>query len=229
MRATRALFLILLFGHTTAAFAGSRAAPLCTTRHGGDPLVADTIVLVAGSNVSDRLLEAGVSLWRGCPNYETDFPAFVISNRDDPSVRGKRVIEVGLVRGSSGSVRCGVYSNGRIELYRSAIDNGHPFICGPLAPNLAHELGHVLGLHDSQRDPSCLDHIMANVVPLSLRLREPRDAECRSVGQHWLTLAEIISSRSAVAHAEVAPGTKSRSAEAADPFAGFSSSQKPLP
>jgi len=212
MRVTPSLFVVLLFAKTVSVSAGPRVDALCTSRHGGDPLVASTIGLIAGTNMSQRLLEEAVGLWRGCSNYQADFPAFVIGDRAD------RVIEVTLVRGSSGTTRCGVYSNGRIELYRSAVLDGHLYVCGPLAPNLAHELGHVLGLHDAQRSPSCRDHIMSNVTPLRLMSRTPQETECRAVGRYWLTLAEITSGRPTIARTEVEPAKESRATEAPDPF-----------
>ncbi len=58
-----------------------------------------------------------------------------------------------------------------------------------MAQNLAHELGHVLGLNDAGDDNRCRYRIMGWVIPRK-PFRAVHPEECRSVGQRWLTPVE---------------------------------------
>lgn len=188
MRATQPLPLLALL--TATLLAGSSAAaagPVCTSRWGGGPLRGDTITLVPGASTKAELLEDAIAIWRGCSNYEEDFPAFVVGES------GGRVVRVEYVRGSSRAARCGLRVRDVVIVYRSALHDGLPFPCGPPAYNLAHELGHVLGLRDAGREHGCRRHIMASIDSRNLLLRSPQEHECRSVGERWLTLTELES------------------------------------
>ena len=67
--------------------------------------------------------------------------------------------------------------------------------CGSLPQNLAHELGHVLGLGDLQNRGSCRTEIMGFVTPTSAYRRRVTRQECIAAGSRWLTALETDQAR----------------------------------
>jgi hypothetical protein len=67
--------------------------------------------------------------------------------------------------------------------------------CGSLPQNLAHELGHVLGLGDIQNRGSCRTEIMGFVTPTSAYRRRVTPQECTAAGSRWLTTVDMDEAR----------------------------------
>ena len=131
----------------------------CVDTKPGEVSLGDAI-LVAAPEARRPLVEAAIDYWRACPNYGVSFPAFVVSGNAD-----------------------------RSGLFDWAVPAGRaPERCTAPAANLAHELGHVLGLEDARTDSACADRIMA--AANSRRPRAVSSEECRLVGHRWLTRAE---------------------------------------
>ncbi|HVS66196.1 MAG TPA: hypothetical protein VMT85_22145, partial [Thermoanaerobaculia bacterium] len=131
------------------------------------------------------VIEEAIALWRSCPNYRADFPALVLGE-------AAATLFVTLEPGNSGSKRCGSFRGRSITLYRWARTSDRSIrSCGSLALNLAHELGHALGLPDAADAAGCATRIMADLEPGNLFRRAVASEECRLAGERWRTLAEL--------------------------------------
>jgi hypothetical protein len=161
--------------------------PLTTQRGGFVGGIADTIGLILEDPALGPVAEEAVRSWSRCRNYGTGFPAFRVGER------GTRTIKVRYVRGSDGMSRtCGVFRGGTITLYATTVGpRGRRLPCGALEDNLAHELGHVLGLKDCPDLRSCDFHVMAYIdLGINRKGRVVQPEECQLVGQRWLTSVE---------------------------------------
>ena len=89
--------------------------------------------------------------------------------------------------------------------------------CGDLALNLAHELGHALGLA-AQDHPAYATTIMADLEPGNLFQRAITAEECRLAGRRWSTLIELASRDAPTIHdAPLGAGTERAEPERAIP------------
>ena len=148
-------------------------------------LLAEAIGIVADSSLPAGVLDAALAAWRTCPASGTGFPEFAAAARE------RSVVTVRYVAGNSQEGRCGYFAGSEIVLFASARDRlGRAVPCGSLATNLAHELGHVLGLKDAPLDPRCRQYVMSgdDTRPGRERLVQPQ--ECAAADTHWLTPAE---------------------------------------
>jgi hypothetical protein len=101
------------------------------------------------------------------------------------------VLHVRVIRRNSGTRQCGVFRGRTISLYASALTSaGEVRSCGSMALNLAHELGHALGLGDSRDVATCDATIMADLSSRNIHRRAVSADECRLAGRRWLTFAE---------------------------------------
>ncbi len=171
-----------------AVVAGSpeaaKAEPACTSTQPG-VLLGEAIAIVADASVPAGVLDEALAAWRTCPTAAAGFPAFAAAEQ------GRSEVRVRYVAGSSQDGRCGVFAGSEIVLFRSAYDRtGRVVPCGPPAVNLAHELGHVLGLRDAPRNASCRRLIMAADDPIASGERRVRDEECVAADLHWRTPSE---------------------------------------
>jgi hypothetical protein len=179
--------LCLAFGPAAPASAGELA---CHQPPAGRPVAGETIGLVAAQEARgeriEPLIDEAIGAWSACSNYRSDFPALLRGGD------AAAIVFVEVVEGNSGSKRCGFFRGRTITLYRWARTSARATrSCGSLALNLAHELGHVLGLADADESPSCATRIMADLERDNLFRREVSREECALAGARWLTLAEL--------------------------------------
>ncbi|HVS16445.1 MAG TPA: hypothetical protein VMV46_21225 [Thermoanaerobaculia bacterium] len=169
--------------------AGARESA-CHQPPAARPVAGDTIGLVAAPGTDGALIDQAIALWSGCSNYRSDFPALV------RGADATATVFVEVATGNSGSKRCGFFRGRTITLYRWARTSRRTVRgCGSLALNLAHELGHVLGLADAAEHPWCSARIMADLERDNLFRRAVSAEECRLAGARWLTLAELDARR----------------------------------
>ncbi len=176
----------LLVAVVGAGLAAGRAAgeASCSAAKPG-ALLAAAIGVEADGSLPPGVLDAALASWRGCPNAGIGFPEFASASRE------RSVVHVRYVAGNSQQGRCGYFAGGEIVLFASAVDRfGHSVPCGSLAANLAHELGHALGLVDAPADPRCRRFIMSGDDARPGRERHVQPQECAAADAHWRTPAE---------------------------------------
>ncbi|MEZ5333515.1 MAG: hypothetical protein R2991_16120 [Thermoanaerobaculia bacterium] len=179
MRSIAPATLLLLAVATTDADAAARCVAVKGTH---TPPRAESVGLIAGEGVPPAALEGAVDLWASCPQYGSGFPRLLAGTG------GTRTLRIDYDPTSIGDRRCGSFRGRRIVLHRwIQTEDGRVLSCGPLALNLAHELGHALGLEDSA-DPACDRFVMAPILLDRVGLRRPRPAECAALAAHWWPL-----------------------------------------
>ena len=166
----------------------------CTPQSAGAAALGEAVGLAAEASLVG-VVEDALAVWQSCPNYAVDFPRLVAlgSMTDSPTATSlpTSVLEVRVVRRNSGSPRCGTFRGRTIVLWLSALtSSGKVRSCGSMALNLAHELGHALGLGDSEDVAACDGTIMADLSSRNLHRRAASVEECRIAGRRWLTNAE---------------------------------------
>ncbi|MEM7351268.1 MAG: hypothetical protein AAF657_10710 [Acidobacteriota bacterium] len=146
------------------------------------------IGLIADAGVPAGVIEKAVDYWAACETYGKGFPPFVTTPLDERSTAPR--LEVTLVRYSQ-SERCATFHGRTITLYAFARHRtGKPILCGSLAQNLAHELGHFLGLKHAAKAADCKLDIMSTVKQVNSRRRRVTEGECRAVDSRWLAADE---------------------------------------
>lgn len=191
-----ALCLGLLSEPAAASTAAEpQPAPSCTASPTADRYQARAIGLLYRRARERRVIEKALALWRGCPNYGADFPGLVVGDDRDlllHELGATSLIEVEMVAGVSPDGRCGHFRGNRILLYGSArTSTGARRSCRSSAMNLAHELGHALGLSDSPDTPACEQTIMSSVESSNAFRRAVSPQECSAAGVVWQTFAEM--------------------------------------
>lgn len=191
-----------LLGVLLTAPAHGRQAVTCPVEFRNEvPLrVASAIRLDLSRDLPRDVVNRAVALWEACEGYGEDFPRFVLDGEADRSVR------VRIERRRPGDGHCASLFRGEIVLYATAYDaSGRVHPCGAPEENLAHELGHVLGLGDVANRRSCRLRIMSPLLTgysKNLAGRSVQPEECRAVSGHWWTREEReVEERRAIAAA----------------------------
>jgi hypothetical protein len=154
--------------------------------------VGEAIAVAWGVDVSDSVVDAAIELWRACTGYGTDFPAFLTRGAG----LGLRSIRIRRAERSDVTSQCGTFSGDTIVLHAEALDEeGRPVTCGSLEQNLAHELGHVLGLGHLEDRRRCRTHIMGVVTRTEAFGRWVGREECAAAGTRWLMAGEVDEAR----------------------------------
>jgi len=183
-RCAFASFLLVILVHPPAASAAGACAQPGTARTLGDRIRLES----DGPGNAHRILERAVAKWAACGEYGRDFPRFVVSG---PAFR---TLHVRFLRTSPSQV-CGQFSRDTILLYASAHDRqGRRVACDLYENNLAHELGHALGLLDAPPDAPCRRAIMAQ-DDLRQPGRRVAAEECAAAASRWLTSGDAAIAR----------------------------------
>jgi hypothetical protein len=151
---------------------------------------ADAIVLTHTPAVAQAIIDQAIALWAGCPNYGVDFPRF-FNGHSEERYGNARVVEIRFGGNNKLDRSCAYFQGQRIVLYAATLSElGTPVACSRPAANLAHELGHVLGLRHPPSQ-SLRDGIMGPALLLEKSPRRVRPHECARAGAIWLTSAEV--------------------------------------
>jgi hypothetical protein len=162
------------------------AVAQCTSLKSNSTHSAESIGIDYDDPISTRVVDQAIGHWKSCANYGNGFPPLL---NNSP---GTRTVTVRYVRTST-TQRCGSFNGRTITLYSFARDDrGQRKTCGSLGQNLAHELGHVLGLRDAPELGTCRHHIMAGLNSKTAGLRRVTSEECQAVGQRWWSAGELV-------------------------------------
>lgn len=175
-----------------ALCAPASAAAQCSLLGDGGVQLGDAIGLVADAGVPPRVIDEAIAIWKSCPSFGSAFPAFTAAAGASRTL----VVRYQKIRKSPGDRKsCGAFSGNTIVLYGYVVSpRRRIYHCGSLASNLAHELGHALGLADAPPGPACARHVMADLTSDHLFNRGMDDEACRVVGRRWITPDEAARS-----------------------------------
>ena len=173
------LFVVVALGVLLGAGVPRSVAATCTVAKEPAPYWGQTIGLVHDARIPVAVVERAIDMWTGCRGYSTSFPGIVIGHGTG------RTLEVAYDRLGTDE-KCGIFRGNRITLFEEALDpDGHRSPCGSLALNLAHELGHALGLRDGPHDERCRRHVMGRITPGNAYRRRVQPEECHAVRRRW--------------------------------------------
>jgi hypothetical protein len=106
--------------------------------------------------------------------------------------KGSRRVRVEYDPNAVGRGRCGAFTGQVIRLFgRAEREGGAVEPCRSLERNLAHELGHALGLRDALDTFACQQNLMAGLTPSNVHSRFASAEECRAADRRWLTFFEM--------------------------------------
>ena len=145
----------------------------------------DTLDIVGGGKRSG-VIERAIRQWQTCEQYGHAFPRIATGDG------GQRRLEVRFERFSPVPDRCGVRRGRFLKVYEATRSHdGRIRSCGSLSDNLAHEIGHALGLADAPESAYCTQGIMSDVIDDGTRRpRRVTAHECALVAKRWLTAIE---------------------------------------
>lgn len=179
-------FLLVL---SLALAVGVRPAEACSSYRTDALFVGTSIGLQLETEHAKAagILAQAIGMWERCQNYGRGFPFFVVG---EP---GTRTLRVEFLPEVAGDEKCGSFGQETIRIYGYQRVGGEMFSCGDLVQNLAHELGHALGLGDGNSAQRCQLHVMSWITADNAYRRQVQPAECQAAGQRWLTAEELTS------------------------------------
>lgn len=175
-----------LFLFLGSAIAAPSYASKCAVLAPQPAAIGETISLVGDGRLPEQVLHAAIERWRQCPNYGKGFPEFVVG------AEGSRRVRVEFHKSAIGRNRCGDFRGQVIRLFGGfERENGAVELCLSIVDNLAHELGHALGLRDAANSFACQLTIMAGLTPSNVHARSVTREECRAADRRWSTFFEL--------------------------------------
>ena len=181
-----------LFGALLLFLPQSGSSQCASLKDPNSPRQGEQIHFQAGSGIDSTLIVAAIEMWQsGCPgDMGVDFPTLQSGGSGGASYTV-------VLEGHNGSdAHCGEFSASLIRLYTSSTDQyGNRQDCGNRTMNLAHEMGHVLGLADAPRSQNCEHNIMSWITRNNGGSRVVRSEECAQADLKWNTATELSGDR----------------------------------
>jgi hypothetical protein len=187
----------MVFTVATVASGGQPAPP----RSAAPPVfLGDVVSVVTGDARARDALDGAIAMWRACPQFARGFPRIAAVPRIARAdlVEGERhgrMVTVVVERGFGRADVCGTFQGMSIVLHRGTLDlRGRPRFCGAVAANLAHEIGHVLGLDDDpgfHADVGPTGVMTSTTAAIAGPPRSVTPRECVAVDRRWMTSLEL--------------------------------------
>ena len=147
-------------------------------------LPREAFELRVADGLQREIVERAIALWSACPQYAASLPASV-----ETAGPGRTLIV--RIEQESRSRTCGRFDGEQIVLYRRARNDYGMAVSCDLALNLAHELGHALGLRDSPRLDRCRSSLMWPGTQRRLGRRRVQADECAALAAYRSPSTEL--------------------------------------
>ena len=160
---------------------------MCLSESPAGQYFGDQIQLIPGSGFDASLIDGAISMWdSGCSGQMgIDFPAL----QNGGSGGAAYTVTMGGI--NTENAHCGEHTGNTVILYTASTDAaGTRQSCGNTTMNLAHEIGHILGLDDAPQGTQCQHHIMAWINHNNAYSRSVSSEECIKVDSKWKTSHE---------------------------------------
>lgn len=187
MRALACFVFLSAFGLVAALWPAAVGAQCASVESPNSQYHGDQIHFQAGMGISGSEIQDAIAMWdSGCSGQMgNDFPGLLNGGSGGASYT---VIHGGH---NPDNAHCGVHVGNTITVFDSSTkSDGSRQSCGNTTQNLAHEIGHVLGLNDAPQTAQCQNHIMAWINRNNAFSRSVKPEECNKVDSKWRTSNE---------------------------------------
>lgn len=172
---------------SSAARTGGRGdgRKVCSVSKSYGPRAASTLGFVVDGSIRPRLVERAIERWQACGSYGRGFPFLQVGAEGATQTI---LVRFEILAPDGQKKRCGKYKGDEIVVYRLALGSRNQVRgCGSLVDNLAHEMGHALGLMDAPDVSDCLWHVMAEIHSANFYDRPVTEDACEAVDAWWVT------------------------------------------